>query len=75
MLFAAVHESAIGTKCECRRVQDIPGAGGATDARRLWPDRRPCEGFRMPAALNGAANSGGRRTKTSKGDAMGQRRG
>jgi hypothetical protein len=26
-----------------------------------------CEGFRMPAASDDAASSGGRRTKTSKG--------
>jgi hypothetical protein len=31
------------------------------------PDVCTCEGFRMPAASDDAASSGGRRTKTSKG--------
>jgi hypothetical protein len=35
-------------------------------------NRRSCEGFRMPAATKGAAGSGGRRSKTSKGGNRGK---
>ncbi len=30
--FAAVHESALGTKRKCRRAQKISGAGGSADS-------------------------------------------
>ena len=36
-------------------------------AKGWRPDVSSCEGFRMPAASDDAASSGGRRTKTSKG--------
>jgi hypothetical protein len=39
VVFAALHESAVGTKCECGKAQDISGAGGDADARR--PLARP----------------------------------
>jgi hypothetical protein len=41
--------------------------GTECESRVMLANGRLCEGFRMPAASDDAASSGGRRTKTSKG--------
>ena len=46
--------------------------GGQTDVLLADDDFRVCEGLRMPAPDGGAANTGGRRTQTSKGGNRGR---
>ena len=50
----------------------MSAVGGRAEVVIASPDFRVCEGFRMPAHDDGATHTEGRRTQTSKGDAMRQ---